>query len=132
MKFFKKIFTISGNTNINQNQAQKFIDGATKDYKNDESQNKQIEKQKATKQRGRPKVNTEDKIQVSLYLTKSQNEHINFVANGLGMSKSNYMLYMLFQKENFFSNDDIEELLRRARANGTGLKEYLRSELKLK
>lgn len=129
-KAFKKIISKSSNgANIDSNIAQRFINNATGDFELAESQNKQ--KAQITKQRGRPKVSDEEKIQVALYLTKSQNEHIRSTASELGMSKNNYILYMLFKKENFFSNADIEELLIRARANGVGLKEYLKNELKL-
>ena len=125
-KAFKKIISKSSNgANIDTNIAQRFINNATGDFELAESQNKQ--KTQIAKQRGRPKVSAEEKIQVALYLTKSQNEHISSTASELGMSKNNYILYMLFKKENFFSNADIEELLVRARAEGVGLKEYLKN-----
>ena len=117
---------------VNSAKAQKFVNGATGDYENIENHiNKQVKNKGAAKQVGRPKLSDEEKIKLSLYVSKSQNDFISSTASGLGMSKNNYILYMLFNKESVFSNDDMEKLLVCARKKGVTLNKYIRTELKL-
>lgn len=108
-----------------------FINNASGDFERAESENKQSIVQNEKKQRGRPKANDEERFRMTLYLTKSQEEKISSVANELGMSKNNYILYMLFKKEELFSNEDLNDLLARAQAKGCSLKDYLKEVLQL-
>lgn len=108
-----------------------FINNASGDFERAESENKQSIVQNEKRQRGRPKANDEERFRMTLYLTKSQEEKISSVANELGMSKNNYILYMLFKKEELFSNEDLNDLLARAQAKGRSLKDYLKEVLQL-
>lgn len=108
-----------------------FINNASGDFERAESENKQGIVQNEKRQRGRPKANDEERFRMTLYLTKSQEEKISSVANELGMSKNNYILYMLFKKEELFSNEDLNDLLARAQAKGRSLKDYLKEVLQL-
>lgn len=108
-----------------------FINNASGDFERAESDNKQNLDKGEKRQRGRPKINDEERFRMTLYLTKSQEEKISSVANELGMSKNNYILYMLFKKEELFSNEDLNDLLVRAQAKGRSLKDYLKEVLQL-
>lgn len=108
-----------------------FINNASGDFERAESDNKQSIVQNEKRQRGRPKANDEERFRMTLYLTKSQEEKISSIANELGMSKNNYILYMLFKKEELFSNEDLNDLLARAQAKGRSLKDYLKEVLQL-
>lgn len=107
--------------------ATKFINNASGDFENAELKNQSNNPQ--TK-KGRPKT-SEERTSMTLYLTKLQYEKITSIANELGMPKNSYIIYMLFKKEELFSNEDLNKLLIRAKENGMGLKDYLKKALNL-
>lgn len=123
-RVFKSIAKIKGEI---PEVATKFINNASGDFENAELKNQSNNPQ--TK-KGRPKT-SEERTSMTLYLTKSQYEKITSIANELGMPKNSYIIYMLFKKEELFSNEDLNKLLIRAKENGMGLKDYLKKALNL-
>lgn len=97
-KEFKSIANLKGNTDISNNSVavNAFINNASGDFDNANKQNQQ-----GKKPRGRPnKINKEEKVHFTLYLTKQQDEYIATKAEEFGVSKNYYIVHMLFKKDN--------------------------------